>query len=117
MPRIVDELPKTNRGRTRKYNFDDLYEQLLKTGKAAELVKGEDFTCSGASMRQFLYRDAGEKNLKIRVRNRTEDDGRDVVTFSVSPADEESDKPENDGSKGKPSDAGPTGQKPGGAQK
>jgi hypothetical protein len=113
MPRIVDELPKTNRGRTRKYNFDDLYEQLLKTGKAAELVKGEDFTCSGASMRQFLYRDAGEKNLKIRVRNRTEDDGRDVVTFSVEKSDEE--KPE--GKDGDAKQGGQTGQPQGKPQK
>lgn len=109
MPRIVDELPKTNRGRTRKYNFDDLYKQLLSSGKAAELVKGEDFTCSGVSMRQFLYRDAAEKNLKIRVRNRTEDDGRDVITFSVEKAE---DKPED-----KPKGSGQTDQSQGKPQK
>jgi hypothetical protein len=88
MPNIVDSLPKSTRGRSRKYDFVELYGQLAESGKAAELVHGDDFECSGASMRQYLYRDAPEHGFTVKVRTRTEDDGtedgRDIVTFATA---------------------------------
>ena len=92
MPKIVDELPKTERGgRTKKYDYlPALFKELLQNGKAAELVQGEDFDCSGPSMRQLLYKEASEQGLKARVRTRVEPegdpDGRHFVTFAVEKA-------------------------------
>lgn len=96
MPRIVDELPKTSRGRTKKYHWEELYAQLAESGKAAELEQGEDFTCSGASIRQFLYRDSAENGFKVKVRNRKGENDRDIVTFSVEVSEDgkPEDKPE-----------------------
>lgn len=87
MPKIVSELPKTNRGRARKYDFiDELFPQLEGTEKAAELIPGEDFECSTGSMRQYLYRTASERGLKAMVRTYEDDKGRDVVVFAVEKA-------------------------------
>lgn len=84
MPKIVDSLPKTERGRARKYEFiDELYPQLEGTDKAAELIPGEDFECSTASMRQYLYRDAAERDLKAKVRTYEDEQGREIVVFAV----------------------------------
>jgi hypothetical protein len=85
MPTFVDELPKTNRGRASKYDWlPGLYEELVKNGKAAQLIKGDDFDCTGPSMRQLLYRDTKEHGLKARIRvTDPKGDGREVVTFSV----------------------------------
>lgn len=83
MPTIVDALPKTSRGRARKYDYESLYNELLKSGKAAQLVQGDDFTCTGASMRQFLYRDTSERGLKVKVRSTKDEGDHDVITFSV----------------------------------
>lgn len=108
MPTFVDELPKTNRGRQRKYDYDGLYAELLKNGKAVQLVKGEDFTCTGPSMRQFLYRDTKEKGLKARVRNIEDADGRDIVIFSVEKAPPEKAKTNGQGEKPKAEGSGET---------
>jgi hypothetical protein len=84
MPKIVDSLPKSERGREKRYEWlAPLYEQLADNDKAVELVEGEDFTCKPSSMRQFLYRDAPEHGFKVRVRTRESEDGHGVVTFAV----------------------------------
>lgn len=86
MPRIVDELPKTERGRSKKYDFTTLYKQLADSGKAAELVEGEDFTCTVPSMRQYLYRDSQDNGYTIKVRTRVEDNNgteTGIVVFSA----------------------------------
>lgn len=102
MPKIVDSLPKTERGRARKYEFiDELYPQLEGTDKAAELVPGDDFECSTASMRQYLYRDAAERGLKAKVRTYEDDQGREIVVFAVEKAKPKTDKKESGKSDGK----------------
>lgn len=88
MPKIIDALPKSTRGRAKKYDFEALYKQLAETGKAAELTQGEDFTCSGASMRQFLYRDAPDFGYKAKVKTREDEDGRHIVMFTATPLSE-----------------------------
>ena len=94
--KFVDELPKTNRGRSKKYDYDEVYETLLKNGKAAELIQGEDFDCTGPSMRQFLYRDGAEHDLDISVRTKQDEDERWIVTFQVAKRDpNKAEKPES----------------------
>jgi hypothetical protein len=82
--RIVDELPKTEgRGREKKYDFTELFKTLLQSGKAAELVSGEDFECSPASMKQQLYKEAKDAGLKASIRGYTDEDETDIVVFAV----------------------------------
>ncbi len=82
--RIVDELPKSEgRGREKKYDFTELFKTLLDSGKAAELVGGEDFECSAASMKQQLYKEAKAAGLKASIRGYTDDNDTDIVVFAV----------------------------------
>ena len=82
--RIVDELPKLEgRGREKKYNFTEVFNTLVQNGKAAELVKGEDFECSSASMKQQLYKEAKQAGLKASIRGYTDEDDNEIVVFAV----------------------------------
>lgn len=82
--RIVDELPKSEgRGREKKYDFTEVFKTLLSSGKAAELVSGEDFECSAASMKQQLYKEAKDAGLKASIRGYTDDNDVDIVVFAV----------------------------------
>lgn len=84
MPRIVDELPKTEgRGREKKYKFKEMFDSLLKSGKACELVEGEDFECTPASIKQQLYKEAKNSGLKASIRQYSEKDGTEIVVFAV----------------------------------
>ena len=87
--RIVDELPKSEgRGRVKKYDFSELFKTLLDSGKAAELVSGEDFECSPASMKQQLYKEAKDAGLKASIRGYTDENDTDIVVFSVITAEQ-----------------------------
>lgn len=84
MPKIVNEVPATTRaGRSKQYDFAELYAQLLESGKAAELVQGTDFKSSGASMKQYLYRDVKDYDLKATVWSEEVDGKPHRVIFSV----------------------------------
>lgn len=84
MPKIVNEVPTVERpGRAKQHDFTELYKQLLETGKAVELVQGTDFKSSGASMKQYIYRDARENDLKAEVWSEEIDGKPHRVIFSV----------------------------------
>lgn len=88
-PTFVDEVPASSRGRAAKYDFSKTYEALLKNGKAAQITQGKHFTCSGASMKQFIYRDAKEKGLKATLHAVENENEPAVITFSVEKETEE----------------------------
>ncbi len=88
-PTFVDEVPESNRGRAAKYNFTKTYEALLKNGKAAQITQGKHFTCSGASMKQYIYRNAKEHGLKAVIHAEEEENKPVVITFSVEKVTEE----------------------------
>jgi hypothetical protein len=88
-PTFVDALPESTRGRTAKYDFSGTYDALLKNGKAAQITQGKHFTCSGASMRQYIYRDAKEHGLKAEIHSKEEENEPVVITFSVAKETEE----------------------------
>jgi hypothetical protein len=88
-PTFVDEVPESNRGRAAKYDFTKTYEALLKNGKAAQIVQGKHFTCSGVSMKQYIYRDAKEHGLKAVIHSVEEENKPAVITFSVEKETEE----------------------------
>lgn len=85
MPKIVDEVPSVARaGRAKEYDFTELYKQLVQSGKAAELVQPDDFKCSAASMKQTLYRDAKDHDLKAKVWSEEIDGKPHRIIFSVT---------------------------------
>lgn len=88
-PTFVDELPQSNRGRVAKYDFSKTYEALLKNGKAAQITQGKHFTCSGASMKQYIYKDAKENGLKAVIHADEQENKPAVITFSVEKETEE----------------------------
>lgn len=78
MPRQIDSLPKTQRGRAKKYDFSKLYD-----GKTWVLVRGEDFDCEVPSLRQLIYRDVAETLNKSVKSAATEVDGKEALAFTV----------------------------------
>lgn len=86
MPQFVDELPKSSRGRSKKYDFSELYEKLLENGKAVKLTQGVDFKSKGPSMRQFIYKDTKERGLKAKIHTDESTEGKHTVTFTVQKA-------------------------------
>jgi hypothetical protein len=87
MPVKMDELPKVERGRTSKYDFDALYDggvYALTQGSKEEVAEGKaDFSCKPASFRQTVYTDARNKGLALVTRN-IEHDGRPGIAVQVT---------------------------------
>lgn len=68
MVRELDTFP--GQRQIRQHDFGKLFN-----GKVYELVRGEDFTCSVASMRRQIARAAGARGVRIKLR-RSESEGK-----------------------------------------
>ncbi len=77
MPTQIKELPKTSRGREKKYDFSKLYD-----GNTWVIVQGEDFDCEVPSIRQLIYREVAELNKSVKS-TATEADGKPALAFQV----------------------------------
>jgi hypothetical protein len=78
MPKQIDSLPKTSRGREKKYDFSKLYD-----GNTWLLVRGEDFDSEVQSIRQLIYREVAETLNKSVKSSATEVDGKEALAFQV----------------------------------
>ena len=74
MPVQIEELPKTSRGKTKKYDFAKLYD-----GKPWLIKQGEDFDCEVASIRQLIYREVAELGKSVRSTETEVGEGDDAV--------------------------------------
>jgi hypothetical protein len=110
MPTQIAELPKVERGRTSKYDFDALYDgnvYVLTQGSKEEVEDNKaDFSCKPASFRQTVYTDARSKGHALVTRN-IEHDGRPGIAVQVTgpyvPKDERENGDKPASSKGKQS--------------
>lgn len=82
MPVTIDALPKTARGRARKYDFRKQMD-----GKVYLIVEGTDFNCKVASVRPAVIRSAEETGMKVKTRV-TEHDGHEALAFQAVPLTE-----------------------------
>lgn len=101
MPKVIEALPKSNRGRKEVYTelypfFTDLnyagehnkvsYDSGF--GKAIALTKGEDYHCEDVSMRASLYRIAEANGVNVKVHIDKDNPGTvsfQAVTFEIVP--------------------------------
>ncbi len=77
MPKQIETLPKTSRGREKKYDFSELFD-----GKTWLIVQGEDFDCQVQSIRAHIYREVTELGKSVRSRE-VEQDGKPALAFKV----------------------------------
>lgn len=61
MPQQIQELPKTSRGRAKKYDFSAQYD-----GNVWVIVQGDDFDCEVPSIRQLIYREVAELGKSVK---------------------------------------------------
>lgn len=96
MPQKIDSLPKTSRGREKKYDFSKLYD-----GNSWMIVQGEDFDCEVPSIRQLIYREVNELGKSVKS-SATEVNDKPALAFQVvdEPPRKRTPKSEN-GSKAK----------------
>lgn len=85
MPQQIDEMPKSNRGRSKKYDFSEQFD-----GNTWVIVKGEDFDCEVASIRAHLYREVREAGKSLKSSETVVKD-QPALAFKVVA---ESEKPE-----------------------
>jgi hypothetical protein len=78
MAHQIDELPKTTRGREKKYDYTKYYD-----GKTWVIVQGEDFDCEVQSIRQMIYREVAETLNKSVKSTATEVNGKEALAFKV----------------------------------
>jgi hypothetical protein len=78
MPQRIDEMPKSNRGRAKKYDFSDQFD-----GNTWVIVKGDDFDCEVASIRAHLYREVREAGKSLKS-SETEVKGQPALAFKVT---------------------------------
>lgn len=86
MPQTIKELPKTSRGREKKYDFSKLYDQSLEKGTVFVLVRGEDFDCEVQSIRQLIYREVAERGKSVKSAETTADSNgqeKEALAFKV----------------------------------
>lgn len=86
MPKRIGDLPKSRRGRTKKYDFSDQFD-----GNTWVIVQGEDFECEVASIRAHLYREVRETGKSLRSAE-TEQGGKPALAFQVVEATEKDEK-------------------------
>jgi hypothetical protein len=84
MPTKIKELPKTSRGREKKYDFTKLYD-----GSTWVIVQGEDFDCEVQSIRQLIYREVAELNKSVKSAETTADsNGQEKPALAFKVIDE-----------------------------
>lgn len=86
MPVSIDTMPKTRRGRARKYDFTEQMDGnpwVIVKGSDEEVADGDaDFACEVATIRAHLYREANEKGMSLRS-TEIEHEGREALAFKV----------------------------------
>lgn len=87
MPTQIKEMPKVERGRTSKYDFEALYDggvYVLVQGTKDEVKEEKaDFSCKPGSFRQTIYTDARSKGHALVTRN-LEHEGRPAIAVQVT---------------------------------
>jgi hypothetical protein len=90
MPISIETMPKTRRGRAKKYDFSEQMDGnpwVIVRGDDEEVANGEaDFSCEVATIRAHLYRETNDKGLALRS-TEVEHEGREALAFTVIDVD------------------------------
>lgn len=91
MPEVMEEFPKSRRGRARKYDFEaqmDGNPWVIVRGDDEEVANGDaDFACEVPSIRAHLYREVKERGMALRS-TEIEHNGREALAFQAIPEDD-----------------------------